>query len=208
MKMKSKYLSQIKVLFLILIMIMPMLAAYFVYIYRDHFNFKTVNHGELLNSPIPTADLNIDSQDYKGKWQVIYVTPKSLEHNPHVNQHIQHIQHIQNVKESLERVHIALGKDSSRVKLREISAHSITVHDKCKELILNESDECLWLVDPKGRIMMKYPIYKDNINTNTSKTRKMIHKINSTVQAKSSQLFDSKGILEDMRRLLRYSHDR
>jgi hypothetical protein len=57
---------------LILFTAMPMVLGGFLFHYPNLFKFKTLNHGILINSPIPVQKLKFVTADKK-KWQLIYI---------------------------------------------------------------------------------------------------------------------------------------
>lgn len=141
----------------------PMLAAYLLFFFKDHFHFKITAHGELVTPPIPATQLGFNAEQFKGKWQFLYIQPSSCDKICHNN------------IELLNNIHIALGKDQQRVRLHLLPMDAVSGRLK---------EGSIGILDPQGFLMMQYP----------------------TTLLDSS--LTAKGLLEDMRRLLRYSHAR
>lgn len=142
---------------LMLVFLAPMLAACLLYTFRDHFQFKTMHSGELLTPAIKLDSEGLSNQGFEGQWQLLHITPTHCEIDCHRK------------IERLHRIHQALGKDQSRLTVRQI-----TLPTPSKLL----SDDTTWIVDPRGFLIMHYV----------------------------SEYPNDKGILEDIRRLLRFSH--
>jgi hypothetical protein len=181
---------------LCLLFIGPLLLAQMLYLFRDTVPLKIKLSGQLFNPPILANSLGfIQDQSVKGKWQIIYCANQkdSVEWE---NQH-----------DLLKRIHLALGKDQSRVILSSYhnsnhnSNHNFNHklnHEFKRNSYQNNNQQNspdnldnpsnpsnpknhgnqVLLIDPRGFIILFYPLPMQN----------------------------PKGLLEDVRRLLRYSH--
>jgi len=141
--------------FLIAIFMGPLVAAHVLYAWRDNLNFKTTQTGTFLSPPLSAQSLPFFDTTFLGKWQLIYLRPKTCD-TP-----------CQNLMASLPQIHMALGKEKHRVKYRTLSAN-VDLPLKVGEIAI---------IDPQGWIIMHYPANSD-----------------------------LKGLLRDLRQLLRLSH--
>ena len=141
---------------LILVFILPLVAAHLLYATRDHFTFKTTESGKLFSPPIHVQSFPFFNNTFLGKWQIIYIS--SIPCNASC----------QTMMSTLEKIHSALGKEKYRVEYRMVMAPK-------NMQILPEGD--IAIVDPQGWLIMHYPVQSD-----------------------------LKGLLRDMRQLLRLSH--
>lgn len=136
---------------------LPFLSAHFLYAFRHMFSLNTVQHGEFLLPPLDSTTLGLPNSTHSGKWQLIYIRSKNG--GTHCDEQWQ----------TLKNVHIALGKEQSRVVYHSLTSTQTTS-------LWQENS--IWIVDPRGWVIMHYP----------------------------PPIKNAKGILEDMRRLLRFSH--
>ncbi len=141
--MQMKKRKYIQLILLILVFIFPAILGALLYFYHAHFQFKTTNHGILVNPPMIMQTMHMKAIIGK-KWLVIYVPGIPCD------KHCHHIQH------SLNQVKLALGKDSDRVNV--ILADSVmqselsTVFDKAHFIVTQK----IYLIDPIGYLFMYY----------------------------------------------------
>lgn len=157
-----------------LVFLAPWVYAHIAFHFPKTFPVKTIEHGMLLKNPIPLENLGITEGEFKGRWQFLYLSPKRCE-----KACLQQLNLLNNI-------HIALGKDQSRVNLRLVPMHQIKSTRIANKSGLKNGIEAgsLWIIDPNGFLIMHYP----------AKT------LESSLAAK--------GILDDARRLVRYSNAR
>lgn len=187
------------VLFLIILVIIgPMLFAWMLVKRADKHQFKQSNYGDLIPSPPNVAKINfydlkrnenVSGEKFLGKWWLVYVGPQKC------------YQECQNVLYNLRQLHVALGKDTSRVerlfiphpncpsalcevflteyypdlmraKLSPLAFNTLFPVTSIDQDMLGE----IYIIDPLGNVMMHY-----------------------------SPDIDPKGILSDLKRLLRVS---
>lgn len=171
-------------LWLILLFVIPLSGASFLYLFRENIPFKIIPYGQLLSPPILAESIGfIPVKETRGKWQLVFL----CQSNNRMECELQY--------DLLKRIHLSLGKDQNRVHLsyppldlsEELtkafisytSAHFLEdklAEDKhLKDLV---GKNRVLLIDPLGFLMMHYafPIQKP------------------------------KGLLEDLRRLLKFSH--
>lgn len=177
--MQHKYIekaSRLKLIGLMLILLSPILLSSLFYIFRDQFAIKTINRGTLLQPAISLASLGVPNQGNERKWQIFYLAPETCDQDCLAQ------------KDLLQRIHTALGKDQSRVILRSILPSSFSdkpILASLSSFTENLKTGSVWIVDPKGCIILQY-----------------------SSEFLNSQALKAKGILEDLRRLLRLSHVR
>ncbi len=136
-----------KLSFIVLIFALPILASWFLYHYHTHFDFKTVNHGVLLHSPI---DVNyLYSQTTKNepkKWHIIAMCDSPCAE----------------LNDQLTRVKKALGKDSDRLLVKVKNSHTPPLK-KLQDTFIQQGNthfqvsNKIFLVDPLGNLFMYYP---------------------------------------------------
>lgn len=145
---------------MMLLFIVPLLAAILLFRFHDRIPFKYTHTGQLISPPISSKalDLPLVADQKMGKWQLVYLAPKQC--GASCNKRL----------EMLNRIHQALGKDQHRVCL-----HNIPFTDKFSPI---GTENAVLIIDPQGLVMMVYP---------------------ATPLA-------PKGVLQDLRRLLRFSH--
>lgn len=166
-------------LWLLLLFIFPLCLASVFYLFHDAIPLKISPNGQLFNPPIPAESVGfIQTKEMKGKWQLIYL----CESNP------MGIGEAQKENDAhydlLKRIHLSLGKDQGRVILScstlNTSAQKKIAQVLAKHSIDNNSinNNQVLLLDPRGFLILHYAI----------------------------PLEKPKGVLEDIRRLLRFSH--
>ncbi len=143
---------------LILVFAGPPILANFLYQQREHFQFKTMNTGELQTEAKSIEAYGLSNEQFQGHWQLLYIAPTSCDAA------------CQKQKELLRNIQISLGKDQHRLLLRSVPI------DLSTTLTANSA----WIVDPQGFMIMYY----------------------------SQDILEQhpKGLLEDIRRLVRFSH--
>jgi hypothetical protein len=137
----NKPTNRTPLILLLLVFIIPFILSGFLYYYHRHFQFKTTNHGTLINPPI-------SMQTTEKKWQIIYISAGVCDKHCTVIQH------------GLNQVRLALGKNSHRVDviLAEPAVQSafITAFNRIGQshfIIKNK----IYLIDPTGHLFMYYP---------------------------------------------------
>lgn len=132
---------------LCLVFLFPVIAGWIIYHYHAHFNFKTSNHGTLINPPISATYLYHPTTTKL--WRIVYL-PKQCDAQ------------CKAIYFKLGQVKKALGKESQRVTvllldsvpdhlinqlqqdLTHATQHAFTVQDK------------IYLLDPLGNLFMYY----------------------------------------------------
>ncbi|NNE37937.1 MAG: hypothetical protein HKN08_06490 [Gammaproteobacteria bacterium] len=193
---KSKRTSRIELMILILVFMAPIFGAWIIYAYTDIGRGENINHGELLEPPVMLQDVSLDyysnasnAGNLLGKWSLIYIMPGVCE-GPCEEQ----IEMQRKLKLSLannsHRLQLIIahsgkpGSESgpgltSQISWGDIPAMSVT--EDFKVAVAGTSlpgyvESDMLLMDPAGNLMMRYN--KDS---------------------------DGAGILQDIKRLLRYS---
>lgn len=133
-KIVQKKRTKLTVCLLVFVFAGPMSAAYLLYIFRDHFEFKTVQTGHLLTPPLSFESLSFFEPSFLGKWQLIYIHP-SCQSNC-------------KAPEMLERIHAAIGKENHRVQYRSIPFQTG---------IPKELQGSVAIIDPRGWLILHYP---------------------------------------------------
>lgn len=174
---------------LILVFGGPFILAHVLYHQREHLQlqFTTMNTGELQTEPKPIESYGLSNDEFQGHWQLLYITPKSCDAA------------CQKQMELLRNIQISLGKDQHRLHLRQVPVPiNLTGVSKKVAIVQKEvtkddpisasvslasklTGNSAWIVDPKGFMIMYYS--QDILKQHP------------------------KGLLEDIRRLLRYSYD-
>ncbi len=173
----------------------PVLLGWAVYATRGWWNLETVNYGELIRPARPLQDqalrrlgggaLRLDH--LRGKWTLVYLGPSSCPTNCRDSLY------------KMRQVRLALGEDSLRVQrlfvltdrgdpgalppllaqhpgLTVATAEGPALHELVGEFSPRGLDDAVYLVDPLGNLMMRYP-----------------------------QGFQPRGMLRDLQRLLQVS---
>lgn len=167
--------SKVVVLTLILIFVVPMLAAWLAFS-QGIFLGSTVNRGTLINPPFAITTLNLINEtgqavnlnSMKGKWWLFYITPTPSDALS--QQNLYYMRQIrQATGKDIERVNRAIVTLSSNTALDNTlhgqfpgTDHFIISQSKFdllkaslpKKLALEKSS--LYLVDPLGNVMMVY----------------------------------------------------
>ncbi len=144
MENKKKTASRVTLWAIWAIALMPLGAAALAYTLQWPVTEGRTNHGEL-QSPILTLTEWGGSRDlYTGHWTLL-IKPRN-----------QCQQNCQAQVEQLKTIHDALGRDSTRLKVHVAESESLAVA------------QGVWLVDPKGNLILKYesgqlgkPLLKD-----------------------------------------------
>jgi len=192
--------SRLILLLILAVVIGPFLFAWVLVKRADLHEFKTTNHGDLIPSPPNVSQHNFYDFNDKtttsgkkllGKWWLVYVGPQKC------------YQECQEVLYNLKQLHVALGKDSSRLD-RLFIPHPNCPNDLCEVFLSeyypdltrakfeskdfkalftyptlaleNETLGDIYIIDPLGNVMMHY-----------------------------SPEMEPKSILSDLKRLLRTS---
>ena len=119
---------------LMLVFLGPSLIAATLYLYRAHFQFNTLERGEILSPPIAIQTQPFFNENLIGKWQLIYVSPKNCDAT------------CEAALSTLQKIQVATGKEQSRVEYRAVPEKLIPV--------LQQGD--IGIIDPRGWLMMKY----------------------------------------------------
>lgn len=163
-------------LWLIILFLIPFILAPLLFLFKEDLPIKVKHTGQLLTPPIAIetlpflrAEIKKEEEDksvQSGKWQLIYLcstkTSKACEAH----------------YDLLQRIHLALGKESIRVSLlypEQANTNTTLPRELTKDFSANNQ---VLLIDPRGFLILYYPLPLEN----------------------------PKGMLEDIRRLLRYSH--
>lgn len=177
-------------LWLILLFTVPLFTASWLYHFREAISFKIIPHGQLLTPPILAESLGLlPIKEAKGKWQLVFFCQANHRKECAVQYDL------------LKRIHLSLGKDQNRVHLSSPTLdlpvnfianlkykHNHNLHHNMTSNLTAEITEetfkdplekhSLLLIDPHGFVMMHY----------------------------SLPMQKPKELLEDIRRLLRFSH--
>lgn len=155
---KNSQKSLIKFFVLTMIFVLPVIASVFLYHYRDHFQFKTLNHGTLVNPPLSATEWLSTDKEQK-KWLIVYKPTECCGAE------------CEKVMYDLHQVREALGKDHTRIDLVLVTNQSCQVkdaHDFRHLSFKNQQDEKvsgrIYLVDPIGNLFMYYPDSTDGMN--------------------------------------------
>ena len=163
--------TKIHVTTLFLIAIFPVIFGTVLYHFRDHFHFKTLNHGTLINPPIAVEDLKIQDAN-KHQWQLIYFPAACLDDKTQKTMFTYH---------QLRQI---LGKDSQRIDLAIVVSATCAASDTHDYRRINYSDaqyqklaqqiggagahfelrEKVYLLDPMGNLFMYYPTTENPIH--------------------------------------------
>ena len=184
----SHFKPKIILLAFAFIVCVPFAAAWYLF-HGDHSRLKLNHHGQLIKPVINVVNIPaLDSEQLKGKWWLVYIAPRNCLETCHDTIY------------NMRQINTALGKNAERLG-RLFVAHPDCPQSMC-ETYLNEhyadmrkvslqqqdfstlftSDDPqrsemlgdIYILDPQGNIMMRY-------STDT----------------------DPKGILTDLKRLLR-----
>lgn len=156
--------ARTKILLIFVISIFPMFMGWFLYHYRDHFQFKTTNLGTLVNPPLHTAQFEM-KKDMTPLWKIIYAPGDCCDAQ------------CQKTMYTLHQLRLVLGKDSRRVGLNLVEnsiCKTTDTHD-FQKVNLTKQESLIWqqalspksahfqvenkiyLVDPAGNLFMYYP---------------------------------------------------
>lgn len=182
MKTPSKSTKSTKIIFLLFFAVLfgPIVFAYHL-VQKGHANqFRLTNHGDLISPPVSitstsfydlTKKQDLPGKSLYGKWWLVYVSPSKCQQTCH------------DVIYNLRQIRTALGKDASRLE-RLFIAHPNCDMSVCEtylsesypdmlrvkiaeqdfntlfDAINNPSDREMvgeiYIIDPKGNIMMHY----------------------------------------------------
>jgi cytochrome oxidase Cu insertion factor (SCO1/SenC/PrrC family) len=142
---------------LTLISLFPLIVGGLLFHYHAYFQFKTVNHGILVNPPIQVGYLysGVKIEDQK-KWRMIQVSNKDCDNQ------------CKKLNYLLHQVQKALGKDRDRVDVILVNSQDTQLiklknefaqHDKTFSI-----ENKIYLVDPIGNLFMYYPKGSDPMN--------------------------------------------
>jgi len=138
--------SKKPLIILFAISILPFLMAWVLYHYAHFFPFKTLNHGQFIDPPVK-------SQPHP-KWEILYIHSLSCQAS------------CKNVIHQLHQLRKALGKDSERVDIIDISNQADQETSLFRGLLARKLPllETIYLVDPAGNLFMCYPSSVDPMN--------------------------------------------
>lgn len=166
---------------ILLVIIAPIVIAWFMVKYAQRHEFKQSNHGVLISPPTPNIhDVNfydfkrrdtLSGESLVGKWWIVYISPEKC------------FQECQENLYNLRQLQIALGKDSSRVgrifvaqphcptafcehylpeyypEMQRITFESAAFNKLFLKSSLSVTSETLgqiYIIDPLGNVMMYY----------------------------------------------------
>lgn len=145
--------AQFKLFFVLIIFIFPLIIGSLLYHYREHFHFKTSNHGTLMNPAV-----NLTSWQSEGKWQIVFSPQNCCDANCERTMFLLH------------QLRLILGNDSRRAGLvlaLEKTCPQADLHD-FKKVELNQFSAMqknkIYLVDPQNNLFMFYPGNVDLMN--------------------------------------------
>lgn len=156
-----------KLVFLLLVFIVPMFVSWGMYFFRDHLHFHTKNHGNLLHPVVAVSDIKALTNS-NHQWQIIYIPSAS------------HFSMTDKTLFTLNQLKKALGKDEKRVHLTLITdstykqtGNPYFVHYQFdeeqykqlqKKLAQNNILDRIYLVDPANNLFMYYADSDDPMN--------------------------------------------
>lgn len=160
-----------KLTLLVMIALFPALCGWFLYHYRDHFQFKTLNRGTLMSPAVQINDFQAKNGTQK-LWQIVYAPNGCCDSQ------------CQKTMFTLHQLRLVLGKDSKRVGLTLVTnktcaktdAHDfnhIEFNQQQYTTLQNSltqqnrttsADNKIYLVDPIGNLFMYYPGTVDAMN--------------------------------------------
>ena len=175
--------------------LLPLAASFWMYYATDWRPATRVNHGELIEParPLPSVELPVAIGDpaaaahlLRDKWSVVYIGPGSCSE---ACRHTLYIMRqtrlsLNNDMTRVARVFLATGECCARELLRRehpglqvIDASGAAASPLLRLFPDTARENSLYIVDPLGNLMMRYDVRQD-----------------------------PKGLLEDLRKLLRLSH--
>ncbi len=138
---------------LLLVFIVPMILSWGLFHYHQYFEFKTVNHGTLINPPVNVQALYSDGENGKeNKWRIMHVDNGMCD------------EQCKQINYELHQVQKALGKDQDRVSPILISGNDVLLKKITLTIFRGSPDQIknkIYLVDPRGFLFM---VYADTIN--------------------------------------------
>lgn len=163
MKMQTKQKTNHKFYLLMFVFILPVVASWLLYLFHDHFNLKTKNHGTLLNPSIQAETIWKNAANHK--WQIVYV-PKTCAQDQ-----------CEKMLFTLAQTRKLFGKEYERVALTLITheAYHSKMNYTFKNEVLSEQQfaklhaelaknkdnfdltDKIYLLDPLGNLFMYYP---------------------------------------------------
>lgn len=165
-------------LVVLMIFILPLLAAKVV-LDMGWYTKGVTNNGELLSEVV-----RVDWLEKKGKWRLIYVLPKTC------------ASLCENALFQLNQIPIATGREKQRVSSvllfsdfssdiqdENITKQSLNVKQRQVMALLPFYGSAIYLVDPLGYVVLAY----------------------SLSSKKNMQIIQSKGLLADLRKLMKFS---
>lgn len=156
MMQANKRKMRLQLVSLFLVFTVPALMGWILYHYHDHFQFKTINHGVLVNPPLHVQELVASDRT----WQIAYITSNCSDKQS------------EKMMYTLHQVQKALGKDRDRVSLTfvENKACAFKATQPFRQLLFTDvqynqlqkasfqKGSQIYLVDPIGNVFMYYPI--------------------------------------------------
>jgi hypothetical protein len=167
--------SRSKLVLIVLISLFPIISGWFLYHYHEHFHFKTMNHGTLINPPFQVQDLILQNNNKK-QWQIVYIPNNCCDAE------------CQKITYTLHQLRLVLAKDADRVSLGVVlnkmcakqDTHDFRKIDFTQQQYKNLENTFLqhaaenaktmseqskiYLLDPIGNIFMYYPASTDAMN--------------------------------------------
>lgn len=128
----------------LLIFIVPMMMSWCMYYFRDQLQFKTMNHGALVNPPINAQHL-IDAK--QNKWWIVYVSEQTCDAQ------------CEKIAYQLNQLRKTFGKNSERINVERLTGKRVQLNaefEKHGEKDFSEINK-IYLVDPQGNLFMYYP---------------------------------------------------
>lgn len=160
-----------KLFLLAMVFVLPLLVSRFLFTYHEHFQFKTVNYGALVNPPINVNEV-WKTDATKKQWQIVYA-PTTCD------------EQCDKLMFNLHQLRLALGKDHGRLNLA-LAVSQINqpkdFHDFQKFIMTDSqytqlqnsfsqagaknfaTQDKIYLVDPLGNLFMYYPTSVNPMN--------------------------------------------
>lgn len=144
----SRQKTSVKPILLLLIFIVPMIMSWLLFHYHDHFQFKTTNHGILVNPPLNVGNIDF-GMDTQKKWKIIFVSANNCD------------EQCQQIAFQLHQIQKAMGKDHERIIVVQWHGENTPFKDIFQQNFVTNK---IFLVDPHNNLFMYYPSTTNPMN--------------------------------------------
>jgi len=170
---------------LIAVCVLPVVASYFAfYVWKPE---GRMNFGTLVSpTPLPAAaltgldGLRVDREALKGSWTYLVVAPSDCDDACRNALYLTRQVRTAQAKEMDRVARVWLVSDARRPDAELLAEHEglrvLMADDAWRERFVGDGTPRVWLVDPQGNVMMRYP-----------------------------DTLEAKGMFKDLARLLKYS---